>query len=115
MLIRCSPARYLRLLSDFFFFFFFFFFYLFFALVPMAARSLPWMALSNESVRNHHHAFPYVTHEGRAREGHGAGRCGGRASYVPQDVAKDLAFGARAARALLATPPPPLPFLCSSR
>jgi len=26
---------------------------------------------------------------------------------VPQDVAQELAFGARAARALLATPPPP--------
>ena len=35
---------------------------------------------------------------------------------VPQDVAQDLAFGARAARALLATPPPlPPPSLCSSR
>ena len=35
---------------------------------------------------------------------------------VPKDVAQDLAFGARAARALLATPPPPLPpSLCSSR
>ena len=29
------------------------------------------------------------------------------AEDVPQDVAKDLAFGARAARALLTTPPPP--------
>jgi len=42
----------LRLLPDFFFFFFFFFLY--FALVPMAAMSWPWMALSNGSVRNHH-------------------------------------------------------------
>ena len=33
---------------------------------------------------------------------------------VPQYVAQDLALGARAARALLATPPPP-PSLCSSR
>jgi len=33
---------------------------------------------------------------------------------VPQDVAQDLGFGARAARALPATPPPP-PSLCSSR
>ena len=35
---------------------------------------------------------------------------------VPQDVAQELAFGARAARALLATPPPapPPPSLCSS-
>ena len=38
------------------------------------------------------------------------------AGGVPQDVAQDLAFGARAARALLATPPPPPPpSLCSSR
>ena len=35
---------------------------------------------------------------------------------VPQDVAQDLAFGARAARALIATPPPlPPPSLCISR
>ena len=40
----------------------------------------------------------------------------GITEYVPQDVAKALAFGARAARALLTTPPPsPLPSLCSSR
>ena len=38
----------------------------------------------------------------------------GVAGDVPQDVAQDLAFGARAACALLATPPPP-PSLCSSR
>ena len=38
------------------------------------------------------------------------------AEDVPQDVAQDLAFGARAARALPATPPPPPPpSLCSSR
>jgi len=36
------------------------------------------------------------------------------AEGVTRDLAQDLAFGARAARALLATPPPP-PFLCSSR
>jgi len=35
---------------------------------------------------------------------------------VPQDVAQDLGFRARAARALLAMPPlPPPPPLCSSR
>jgi hypothetical protein len=34
------------------------------------------------------------------------------AQDVPQDVAQNLAFGNWAARALLATPPPPL---CSSR
>jgi len=33
---------------------------------------------------------------------------GGVPEDVPQDVAQDLVFGARAARALLATPPPPL-------
>jgi len=38
------------------------------------------------------------------------------AGEVPQDVAQDLAFGDRAARALLATPPsPPPPSLCISR
>jgi len=38
------------------------------------------------------------------------------AEDVPQDVAHRLAFGARAGRALLATPPPPpSPSLCSSR
>ena len=41
----------------------------------------------------------------------------GVAEDVPQDEAQDLAFGARAARALIATPPPPPPPppLCSSR
>ena len=39
----------------------------------------------------------------------------GAAGDVPPDVAQDLAFGARAARALLATPPPPPPPLRSSR
>jgi len=35
---------------------------------------------------------------------------------VPPDLAQDLVFGARAARALLATSPPlPPPSLCSSR
>jgi len=33
----------------------------------------------------------------------------GAAEDVSLDVAQDLAFGARAARALLATPPPPPP------
>jgi len=38
------------------------------------------------------------------------------AEDVSQDEAQDLALGARAARALLATPPPPSPpSLCSSR
>ena len=37
------------------------------------------------------------------------------AEGVPQDVAQDLGFGARAARALIATPPPQPPFLCISR
>ena len=40
----------------------------------------------------------------------------GAAEGVPQDVAQELAFGARAARAFLASPPPPAPpYLCSSR
>jgi len=34
---------------------------------------------------------------------------------VPQDVAQDLGFRARVARALLATPPPPQPCLCAVR
>ena len=39
----------------------------------------------------------------------------GVAEDSPQDVAQDLAFGARAARALLATSSsPPPPSLCSS-
>ena len=33
----------------------------------------------------------------------------GSAEDVPQEVAQDLAYGARVARALLATPPPPPP------
>jgi len=32
---------------------------------------------------------------------------------VPQDVAQDLGLGARAARALIATPPPLPPCLCA--
>ena len=39
----------------------------------------------------------------------------GAAKDVPLDVAQDLAFGARAARALLATPPPPPPCLSAVR
>ena len=38
------------------------------------------------------------------------------AEDMPQGAAHDFAFGARAARALLVTPPPPSPpSLCSSR
>ena len=48
--------------------------------------------------------FPWATREGRARQRCGAGRCGGRAEGVPQDVAKIPAFGARAPRAFLASP-----------
>ena len=54
---------------------------------------------------------PWATREGRAREGRGAGRFGRRAT----GRAQDLAFGARAACAFLASPPPPPPSLCSSR
>ena len=32
---------------------------------------------------------------------------------IPQDVAQDLAFGTRAARAFLATSPPPPPCFCA--
>ena len=39
----------------------------------------------------------------------------GAVEDVPKDVAQDLGFGARAARALLATPPPPPPCLCAVR
>jgi len=39
----------------------------------------------------------------------------GVAEDVPQGVAKDLAAGARAARALLAPPPRPPPCLCAAR
>ena len=39
----------------------------------------------------------------------------GAAEDVQQDVAQDLAFGARAARALLATPPPRRCRLCAAR
>ena len=39
----------------------------------------------------------------------------GVAVDMPQDVAQDLGFGARASRALLATPPPPPPCLCAIR
>ena len=39
----------------------------------------------------------------------------GAVEDVPQDVAQDLGFGARAARALLATSPPPPPCLCAVR
>ena len=40
----------------------------------------------------------------------------GVAEGVPQDVAQEFAFGARAARAFLASPPPPpAPSLCSPR
>ena len=50
------------------------------------------------------------------KDGHVKDAAQGTAEDVPQDEAQDLAFGARAVRALLATPPPPPPpSLCSSR
>jgi len=59
--------------------------------------------------------FPQATREGRARQGRGA-VAEGVAEGVRQVVAQDLGFGARAARALIATPPPPPPpSLCISR
>jgi len=50
------------------------------------------------------------------KSGRVKGAVQGVAENVPQDVAQDMVYGARAARALLATPllPPP-PSLCSSR
>ena len=49
------------------------------------------------------------------QDGHVKDVAQGVAEDVPQDAAQDLAFGARAAHALLATPPPPQPLsLCSS-
>jgi len=55
--------------------------------------------------------LPLVTHDGRAR----VDAAQGAAEDVPQDVAQNLAFGAWAARALLATPAPPPPCLCAAR
>jgi len=50
------------------------------------------------------------------KDGHVKDEAQGVAGDVPQDVAQELAFGARAARAILASPPPSLPLsLCSSR
>jgi len=50
------------------------------------------------------------------RDGHVKDAAQGVAEGVPQDVAKELAFGAQAPRAFLASPPPPPPpSLCSSR
>ena len=43
------------------------------------------------------------------KDGHVNDAAQGAAEDMPQDVAQDLAFGARAARALPATPPPPPP------
>jgi len=56
-----------------------------------------------------HPRYPWATSEGRARERAAQDVAEGVAEDVPQDAAQDLALGARAARALLATPPPPLP------
>ena len=58
---------------------------------------------------------PGATRAGRARQERSA-IAEGVAEGVPQGVAQDLGFGARAARALIATPPPPPPpSLCSVR
>jgi len=48
------------------------------------------------------------------KDGHVNDAAQGVVGDVTQDVAQDLGFGARAARALLATPPPP-PCLCAVR
>jgi len=49
------------------------------------------------------------------KDGHVNDAAQGAAEDVPRDVAQDLAFGARAEGALLATPPPPPPCLCAVR
>jgi len=50
------------------------------------------------------------------KDGHVKDAAQGIAEDVPQDVAQDLAFEARAARALIAKPQPPQPpSWCSSR
>ena len=49
------------------------------------------------------------------KDGHVNDAAQGVVEDVTQDVAQDLGFGARAARALLATPPPPPPCLCAVR
>jgi len=64
----------------------------------------------DDDTLDHHH------HRRRRRRQHVKDAAQDVAEDVAEDVAQDLAFGARAARALLATPPPPPPpSLCSSR
>ena len=58
--------------------------------------------------------LPHHHHRRRRRRQHVKDAAQNAAEGAVGDVAKDLAFGARAARALRATPPPP-PSLCSSR
>jgi len=59
---------------------------------------------------------PHHHHRRRRRRQHVKDAAQGVLEDVAEDVVQDLAFGARAARALLATPPPlPSPSLCSSR
>jgi len=61
---------------------------------------------------HHHH---HRRRRRRRRRQHVKDAAQGVAEDVAEDVAQDLTFGARAARALLATPPPPPPpSLCSS-
>ena len=62
------------------------------------------------------HWTPLPHHHHYRRRQHVKDAAQGVLEDVAEDVVQDLAFGARAARALLATPPlPPLPSLCSSR
>jgi len=61
------------------------------------------------------HWTPLPHHHRRRRRQHVKDAAQGIAESVAEGVVQDLAFGARAARALLAMPPPPPPpSLCSS-
>ena len=58
--------------------------------------------------------LPHHHHRRRRRRQHVKDAAQDVSKNVAEDVVQDVAFGARAARALLAMPPPP-PSLCSSR
>ena len=60
--------------------------------------------------------FPWLARKGRARQDAAHGLAEGVAEDVSQGLVQESAFGGRAARALLASPPTPPPqSLCSSR
>jgi len=82
-----------------------------------AGRCSSWHASSSSGGTHaqHTHAPPRAALGRHVKDKHVKGAAQGVAEDVPQDAAQDLAFGARAAHALLATPPPPQPLsLCSS-